>query len=414
MKFITIFRMALSSLGNNKLRSALALLGIVIGITAVISLMSIGKGIQAFIVDSLESQGSNLVMLIPKEPEKENEKWNFFNLSDVDALKDKENAPSIMNAVAEKSWSGKIVLGDKSINSTVLGITDGYYDVSNLDLGFGIFITETHQEDVRKVIVIGKRIVEKLFDNQNPIGQQVRVLNHRFTVVGVMEEQDNPGWGVNPNKTAYIPITTMYETLSPFRPYGEVEKEVDWIKVKAVSFENVPMAMAETAKIMRFQNRIAVGEDDDFIVTNQQEILNSLQTIINAIIFFLTSIAAISLLVGGIGIMNIMLVSVTERTREIGIRKALGAKRSDILYQFVVEAILLTGTGGVLGIALGYGVSVALDGIPFGNGENLETAFTLDIALLALGVSAAIGLFFGIFPAYRASKLHPIEALRYQ
>tara|TARA_B100002052_G_C15880255_1_gene598892 strand:- start:2134 stop:3378 length:1245 start_codon:yes stop_codon:yes gene_type:complete len=414
MKFITIFRMALSSLGNNKLRSALALLGIVIGITAVISLMSIGKGIQAFIVDSLESQGSNLVMLIPKEPEKENEKWNFFNLSDVDALKDKENAPSIMNAVAEKSWSGKIVLGDKSINSTVLGITDGYYDVSNLDLGFGIFITETHQEDVRKVIVIGTRIVEKLFDNQNPIGQQVRVLNHRFTVVGVMDEQDNPGWGVDPNKTAYIPITTMYETLSPFRPYGEVEKEVDWIKVKAVSFENVPMAMAETAKIMRFQNRIAVGEDDDFIVTNQQEILNSLQTIINAIIFFLTSIAAISLLVGGIGIMNIMLVSVTERTREIGIRKALGAKRSDILYQFVVEAILLTGTGGVLGIALGYGVSVALDGIPFGNGENLETAFTLDIALLALGVSAAIGLFFGIFPAYRAAKLHPIEALRYQ
>ena len=308
MKFITIFRMALSSLGNNKLRSALALLGIVIGITAVISLMSIGKGIQAFIVDSLESQGSNLVMLIPKEPEKENEKWNFFNLSDVDALKDKENAPSIMNAVAEKSWSGKIVLGDKSINSTVLGITDGYYDVSNLDLGFGIFITETHQEDVRKVIVIGTRIVEKLFDNQNPIGQQVRVLNHRFTVVGVMDEQDNPGWGVDPNKTAYIPITTMYETLSPFRPYGEVEKEVDWIKVKAVSFENVPMAMAETAKIMRFQNRIAVGEDDDFIVTNQQEILNSLQTIINAIIFFLTSIAAISLLVGGIGIMNIMLV----------------------------------------------------------------------------------------------------------
>ena len=142
------------------------------------------------------------------------DEW-FVNLSaeSKSALKDKENAPSIMDAVAEKSWSGKIVLGDKSINSTVLGITEGYYDVSNLDLGFGIFITETHQEDVRKVIVIGTRIVEKLFDNQNPIGQQVRVLNHRFTVVGVMEEQDNPGWGVNPNKTAYIPITTIYETL---------------------------------------------------------------------------------------------------------------------------------------------------------------------------------------------------------
>ncbi|MFL2803495.1 MAG: ABC transporter permease [Dehalococcoidia bacterium] len=414
MKFLTIFRMALSALGNNKLRSGLALLGIVIGITAVISLMSIGKGIQAFIVDSLENQGSNLVLLIPKEPEKENDRWKLFNLSDVEALKDKNNAPSILDAVAEKSWSGKIVLGDKSINSTVLGITDGYYNVSNLDLGFGIFITETHQNDYRKVMVIGTRIVEKLFDNQNPIGQQLRVSNHRFTVVGVMEEQDNPGWGVDPNKTAFIPITTMYETLSPVRPYGQVDKEVDWIKVQAVSFEDVPMAMAETAKIMRFQNRISIGEDDDFVVTNQQEILDSLQTIINAIIFFLTSIAAISLLVGGIGIMNIMLVSVTERTREIGIRKALGAKRSDILYQFVVEAILLTGTGGILGIALGYGVSVALDGIPFGDGGVLETAFTLDIAFLALGVSAAIGLFFGIFPAYRAAKLHPIEALRYQ
>ena len=182
--------------------------------------------------------------------------------------------------------------------------------------------------------------------------------------------------------------------------------------VKATSYDTVTKAMAETAKIIRLEHRL-IDEDDDFVLTNQQEILKSLEIALAAIVFFLVSIAAISLIVGGIGIMNIMLVSVTERTREIGIRKALGAKRSDILVQFVIEAVLLTCSGGFIGIALGYLSSLALDGIPIGEGQ-LETSFGIDIALIAISVSTVIGLFFGIFPAFRASKLHPIEALRFQ
>ena len=403
--------MSLGSLGSNKLRSLLALLGIVIGITAVIALMSIGKGVQKLIIDELEGIGTNLVFLIPVEPEVRGDPWNLLTLSDLESLKNNENTTSILDAAAEKNWQGKSINGDKSINGNVIGVTEGYDFVRNIELQSGIFINEFHLEQTNQVIVIGSEVKDRLFDSENPIGSKIRIKDSRFTVIGVLKEQDKNGWGDNPNKVSYIPITTMFQTLSPNYSL-DGEKEIDWIMVKATSYDTVSEAMAETAKIIRLEHRL-IDEDDDFILTNQQEILKSLEIALAAIVFFLVSIAAISLIVGGIGIMNIMLVSVTERTREIGIRKALGAKRSDILVQFVVEAVLLTCSGGLIGIILGYLSALALDGIHIGDGR-LETSFGIDIALIAISVSTVIGLFFGIFPAFRASKLHPIEALRFQ
>ena len=411
MKLASLFYMSLGSLGSNKLRSLLALLGIVIGITAVIALMSIGKGVQKLIIDELEGIGTNLVFLIPAEPEKKDDPWKLLTLSDVDSLKNNANTTAILDVAAEKNWQGKSIKGDKSINGNVIGVTEGYDFVRNIELQSGIFINEFHLEQTNQVVVIGSEVKDRLFEDDNPIGSKIRIKDSRFTVIGVVQEQDKSSWGDNPNKVSYIPITAMFQTLSPNYSI-DGQKEIDWIMVKATSYDTVTKAMAETAKIIRLEHRL-IDEDDDFVLTNQQEILKSLEIALAAIVFFLVSIAAISLIVGGIGIMNIMLVSVTERTREIGIRKALGAKRSDILVQFVIEAVLLTCSGGFIGIALGYLSSLALDGIPIGEGQ-LETSFGIDIALIAISVSTVIGLFFGIFPAFRASKLHPIEALRFQ
>jgi putative ABC transport system permease protein len=279
-----------------------------------------------------------------------------------------------------------------------------------LKIDKGIFLTDAHMIQSSKVIVIGSEVVNTLFDGIDPIGKYLKISSNRFLIIGVMEEQDNTFGDQGINKTSYIPLNTMYESLSPPANLNR-DLEIDWIMVKAIGSEEVSLAMAETAKMIRLNHRIV--EEDDFLVTNQQEILESLEVITNAIIIFLTSIAAVSLLVGGIGIMNIMLVTVTERTREIGIRKALGATRYDILLQFVIESVLLTATGGLIGMLLGYGVSHLLNGIPIGD-QFLTSSFTMEIAMLALSVSVSIGLFFGIFPAYRASKLHPIDALRYQ
>jgi len=411
LKTITIILMALNSLTANKLRASLALLGIVIGITAVITLMSLGRGVQQLIVSSLESMGTNLVMVMPDYLTVDLEDITSLTLSDSEALIDPDNAPSILAVAPEISRTLRVISPEHDSRPNVVGVTSSYALVRNLEVERGMFFSDIHVDQSSKVSVLGAKLADKLFDGLDPIGQEIRIGGGtRFNVIGLLSEKDNATFGVGINDMAFVPISAMYSNLNATRSIsGEVN--IDYISIKAVDSDSVEKAMAEATKITRLQHR--VKGKDDFIVTSQQEILAMLEVAVAAIMFFLVSIAAISLLVGGIGIMNIMLVSVTERTREIGVRKALGAKRGDILLQFVVEAILLTGGGGLLGIIFGYACSRLLNGIPIGE-ESLQTSFSPDIALLALGVSAGIGLFFGIFPAYRASKLHPIEALRHQ
>ena len=405
MKLLDIVRMALFSLGVNKLRSGLALLGIVIGVTAVITLMSIGKGVQDSITSRLESLGTNLIFVMPEE-----ETSGQLTLRDVLALQSDPNAKSIGGVAPEVSGFLQVAYQNENKRATIMGVTANYHSVRNAPIDKGSFISSLHLSNISNVAVLGYGITEELFQDKNPVGKKIKIAGKRFTVIGILKSKGGESFSTIDDRVL-VPLTTAHYRLNYSKSLdGEIE--VDVISVEAKSPENIDEAISEIVNILRVRHKIT--EEDDFRVTNMQEALEALESATNAIVFFLGSIAGISLLVGGIGVMNIMLVSVTERTREIGVRKALGARRIDVLFQFVSEATLLSMGGGGFGVFLGFMISKLLNGIPLGDNATLETTFSGDIALLALTVSASIGLFFGIFPAFRAGRLHPIEALRYQ
>ncbi len=421
MNLPATLKTAAVSLGANRLRAFLALLGIVIGIASVVTLMSIGRGIQAEITSSIESLGTDLLLVRfgagefgRPDAAPLSRSARPLTLADAEALADPGATPSVEAVAAELQTSGVVSAGGNSGYGEVLGVTSDYLSVRDLSMRSGIFIASTHVANRDDVVVLGGALAETLFGSRDPVGQPVRINARRFTVVGVLERKGRPGdsfygfleWF---DRQAMVPATTAFYRLSSGRASGG-EVVVNSIYAKAASTDAVDAAFDEIRSVLRLRHRIA--EDDDFTITTQREAIDVLAGAVDAFVVFLGAIAGVSLLVGGIGIMNIMLVSVVERTREIGIRRAMGAKRRDILLQFVIEAVLLTVSGGLLGILLGLGVSALVSGVSLGEGATLQTVVSGDIATLALVVSAAVGLFFGIYPASRASRLHPIEALR--
>ena len=402
MSPLETIKTALSSLGANKLRAGLALLGIVIGVTAVITLMSIGRGAADEITGLIQGLGTNLLFVQPQGQ-------GQLTLGDAEALVDPVYTPSVLATAPEINTGATIAAGRENTFSTVVGATPEYLEARNLDLAEGMFITFPHVDNRDEVIVLGGTVSEWLFQNRNPVGEYVRLNGRRFRVIGVLEKEGGFGFG-SFDVQVIVPITTAYYRMSGERTTsGDVI--VNLINVQVKDVEQVDEAIEETSGVLRLRHRIT-GQDD-FLVTSQQETIDTLQETTNTLVVFLGAIAGISLLVGGIGIMNIMLVSVTERTREIGIRKAMGAKRRDILFQFVAEATALSIGGGLLGVAIGFWMTNAIDGRTL-VGQTFTTSFNNQFAILALVVSAGIGLFFGIYPAIRASRLHPIDALRYE
>ena len=420
MNVPAILRTAVSSLGVNRLRAALALLGIVIGVASVVTLMSIGRGIQAEITSSIESLGTNLLLVsFGGSPFRDVSGESSFRiarpltLADAEALSDPELTPSVKAVAAQMRTGGQIAARGNRASVEILGVTSDYLQVRDLSMLSGIFIASTHVANKDEVVVLGSALAESLFGFRDPVGQPVRLNARRFTVIGVLQRegqsQDGSFYGFLDwfDRQVMVPVTTAYYRLDRRSGQGVV---VEQIYVQAASSDVVDAAFNEIRTVLRLRHRIT--EDDDFTITSQREAIEALAGAVDAFVVFLGAIAGVSLLVGGIGIMNIMLVSVVERTREIGIRKAMGAKRRDILLQFVFEAVLLTVSGGVLGILLGMGVSALVSGVSLGEGATLQTVVSGDIATLAVAVSAAVGLFFGIYPASRASRLRPIEALR--
>ena len=420
MNVPAILRTAVSSLGVNRLRAALALLGIVIGVASVVTLMSIGRGIQAEITSSIESLGTNLLLVsFGGSPFRDVSGESSFKiarpltLADAEALSDPELTPSVKAVAAQMRTGGQIAARGNRASVEILGVTSDYLQVRDLSMLSGIFIASTHVANKDEVVVLGSALAESLFGFRDPVGQPVRINARRFTVIGVLQRegqsQDGSFYGFLDwfDRQVMVPVTTAYYRLDRRSGQGVV---VEQIYVQAASSDVVDAAFNEIRTVLRLRHRIT--EDDDFTITSQREAIEALAGAVDAFVVFLGAIAGVSLLVGGIGIMNIMLVSVVERTREIGIRKAMGAKRRDILLQFVFEAVLLTVSGGVLGILLGMGVSALVSGVSLGEGATLQTVVSGDIATLAVAVSAAVGLFFGIYPASRASRLRPIEALR--
>ena len=411
----TTLRIALASLGANKLRAGLTLLGIVIGVAAVISLMSIGRGVQETITSRIQTLGTNLLFVRPGGVSQGGVSQGLgsaatLTLDDAYALVDPVFSPSVSAVAPELRTRGQVVAGRNNTSTQVVGVTPQYEFVRNFPVSSGEFISAGQLESNAQVAVLGAGVAETLFGFRDPVGQKVRINRRQFRVIGVLESKGS-GFLGSLDDQVLVPITTAYYRLSSQRT-AQGGINVDSINVKMPDVQSMDAALQEIVMVLRLRHRIT--EDDDFTVTSQQEAIEALEETTDTFVIFLGAIAGISLLVGGIGIMNIMLVSVTERTREIGIRKAMGAKRRDILLQFVSEATLLSLGGGGVGVLLGLLLTWALNGRTLLGNQPTQTAFSGDIAILALAVSAAIGLFFGIYPAVRAARLHPIDALRYE
>ena len=413
MKILGALKTAAYSLGANRLRAGLALLGIVIGVTAVVTLMSIGRGVQEEITASIEALGTNLLLVSSgrtpfARPRGGPSVVKPLTMADAEALVDPVMTPSVKAAVAELRTSGQIAAGGNHTGADIVGVTSEHLEVRDRSMQSGVFISPAHVSNRAEVVVLGSAMAEALFGFRDPVRQPVRINGRRFVVIGVLEPQSEVFFGQF-DRQVFVPMTTAFYRLAAQRTRGE-GITVEQIFVQARSSDVVDEAMKEVRTVLWLRHRIT--EEDDFIVSSQQDAIEALAGAANAFVIFLGAIAGISLLVGGIGIMNIMLVSVAERTREIGIRKAMGAKRRDILLQFMFEAILLTLAGGAVGVVMGLAVSKLVSGVSLGEGVTLQTVFSGDIAALAMTVSVAIGLFFGIYPASRAARLHPIEALR--
>ena len=401
----TIITTALASLGANKLRAGLTLLGIVIGVAAFITLMAIGRGSQASITERIESLGSNLLFVSPPFSFDDS---SGLTLEDSAALVDPVFTPTVVDVSPEINTFAQIVYGRNNTSAQVVGVSPSYESVRLTPVASGQFIAQHHLDSRSTVAVLGSELAQQLFGFRDPVGQRIRMNGRQFTVIGVLESRG--GTGIGQDFQALVPITTAYYRLSGQRTtQGGIT--VQSITVQVVDEESMDAATRQIDTVLRLRHRIA-GESD-FNIINQQDLIETVEETTETFVIFLGAIAGISLLVGGIGIMNIMLVSVTERTREIGIRKAVGAKRRDIMFQFVAEATILSIGGGGVGVLLGLVLSTLLDGVTLGN-QAFQTVNSGDIPVLAMIVSAGIGLFFGIYPAVRAASLRPIEALRYE
>jgi putative ABC transport system permease protein len=413
-------RIALRGLSSNKLRSFLTMLGIIIGVAAVIALLSVGQGVQASITAQIQSTGSNLITITPGGQRSSNAsvatqggQQATLTSQDAQAIID-AGLPDVVAVSPEFGTGGQIQFGSQTSFGQITGVTPDYLAVHNMNVANGEFISKAANDSVSQVVVLGAAVANALFNDMDPVGQSVKLNRANYRVIGVLESKGGASFG-SPDNGAFVPLTSAQRRLiGGGRGFG-VGQRVSTIGVSAASEAQVDSAIAAITDILRTQHKIQV-QQDDFTIISQKQILSVFDQVTGILTAFLGAIAGISLLVGGIGIMNIMLVSVSERTREIGIRKAVGAKRRDIMTQFLVEATVLSLLGGAGGIALGWAISESINRLKIGtNGSaTLTTLISPNSILLAVGFSVAVGLFFGIYPATRAAALRPIDALRYE
>ncbi len=410
MNFLLNLKEAMQSLSSNKMRSLLTILGIVIGVASVIALLSIGESAGASITGEIESIGTNVIYILKGNDEEDVSNPEDLTLRDAEALASSTRTSKIAYVAPVVSGASEISYSDVGVESSISGITPDYQFVQNLTMAEGEFITDSQVEGRSAVVVLGPQIAETLLGRSSGVvGQTIRIGGYPYRVVGVTEEKGGSAFN-NPDNNVYIPISTAQTRL----PRSGSSTSVQYILVSVAQAEDADAAIDQITTVLRATHRIPPRNPNDFSILNQQDFLAVAASITNVLTIFLGGIGAISLLVGGIGIMNIMLVSVTERTREIGLRKALGARKIDILTQFLTESVMLSMIGGILGIALGWGISLVVSQIAIQSGTMLDINVTLNSILLATLFSAAVGIFFGYYPANRAASLAPVEALRYE
>ena len=407
MLFKETVQMALEALWSNKMRSLLTMLGIIIGVGAVIAMVSIGMGVRKQVQDSIASLGSN--MLIVNASAARNSAGvrqaagSSINLKleDAEAIKKKIADAQYVTPMVQRNY--QIVNGNQNWNTQVVGVSLDYMNIRSLVVANGTFITQKDIDSSSRVAVIGTTVAENLFgENVNPVGKNIRINNDPFKVIGLLESKGQSSVGQDQDDTIIVPITTAMNRIM-------ATDHIQSINIEVASQDKIDQVQAEVENLLRERHKIVGDKEDDFTVRNLTSIMEAMTSSTTMITLLLGSVAGISLLVGGIGIMNIMMVSVTERTREIGIRKALGATYSNIMMQFLIEAIFVGIIGGLIGIGIGCATATAIS--QFGG---FNTVITIEPILVSFFFSVGISLFFGIYPARKAAKLDPIEALRYE
>jgi len=415
MTQLSTLLIALRGIFANKLRSFLTVLGVIIGIASVIALSSVGEGSSQMIKDRIGSLGSNLLTVQPGSSSSgfvrgQMGSGQTLTYEDALAIASSSDMTAIKAVAPQASTNGQIVANGTNVNAQIYGETPEFLTVRDKTVAEGNFITQSDVDSKTLVCVLGSSVAENLFGTADPIGQTVRISGLKFTVVGVMESEEGM---MSADDSVYVPITVVIYRLSPQRTAGGGHV-IRTIYMEEVSTKKNDLAIAQVTALLRERHDLAPDADADFSITSQKDLMDTLTETSDTLTTLLTVTAAIALLVAGIGIMNIMLVSVTERTREIGIRKAVGAKRRNILMQFLLEASAISIIGGLIGIGVGIGVSYLLSGSITLNSSTIETVITPDTIIVAFFVALAVGIVSGIYPAMRAARLNPIDALRYE
>jgi putative ABC transport system permease protein len=403
-------RIALRSLKVNKLRTALTMLGIMIGVAAVIAMVSVGTGAQARVAEQIQSLGSNLIIALSGSTNQAGVRLgqgSQTTITEDDASAIAREIPAVQVAAPSSRGNAQVVYGNLNWSTAIQGVTADYFEARDWPVDVGRPILQEDVDGATKIALLGQTTALNLFGDADPIGQIIRIKKVPFTVAGLLSRKGQSAWGQDQDDVIFVPLSTAKKKVLGVSQANA--RSVGSISIKIRPDENMSEAEAQIRELLRQRHRLQPAQDDDFWLRNLSEVLQTQEESSKVMTYLLAAIASVSLLVGGIGIMNIMLVSVTERTREIGLRMAVGARARDILTQFLVEAVTLSLIGGIIGIALGVGGSNAINAL-----AAWRTVLAPEAILLAFGFSAAIGIFFGFYPARKASRLDPIEALRYE
>jgi putative ABC transport system permease protein len=403
-------RIATRALRVNKLRSVLTMLGIIIGVGAVIAMVGVGAGAQARVAEQINSLGSNLLVILSGSINQSGIRLGAgsqLTITEDDATAIQREVPSVQASAPTMRGGAQIVFGNLNWATGVQGVTSTYLEARDWGVDSGRGITQEDVDGATKIVLLGQTTAQNLFGDADPLGQVIRIKKVPFTVVGLLERKGQNSWGQDQDDVVVIPLSTAKKKVLGVSQANA--RSVGAISVKVRSGEDMGEAETQIRELLRQRHRLQPYQDDDFNVRNLSEILQTQEESSRVMTYLLAAIASVSLLVGGIGIMNIMLVSVTERTREIGLRMAVGARGRDILVQFLVEAVTLSLIGGIIGIAMGIGGSTLISYF-----ADWRTLVSMESIVLAFGFSAAVGVFFGFYPARKAARLDPIDALRYE